>query len=273
MLQGEILTNRCTSADDLLQGLIEFIRFCLPGLSLSLSLSLAFFPLTANPQYLALFFLFFIDVVYFFWLVRSSIPTLRSCILLKLETANGARFSLHAAAILPSPFSYRVQPSAFPLRVAAFYFHFSGEATERYRYAIGRLVGNDFSIGPAPVYFIPCQFVSSRTQRPIRQESTDSFPRIRPIKHFNCGTALVAFISTPILFLLNLRSFFLSALLVSLFFFLFFSTQFRPVCSTFQEDKSFKWKLFSPCKCSSLKQTIFNRIGCLDDVKYTCRLC
>lgn len=50
----KILTNRCASGDDLLQGLIEFIRLCLPA-SLSLALSPIVSPSPTNLQYLAFF--------------------------------------------------------------------------------------------------------------------------------------------------------------------------------------------------------------------------
>lgn len=125
----EILTNRCASADDLLQGLIEFIPLlftCPLSLFPLLVLHLSLSPRTSNIQLsLSLFFFFFFHRRRLFFLARSFIhPDVAKLYTVKLETANGARFPLHAVAILP-PLLPSHTTLHFPLRVAAFYFHFS----------------------------------------------------------------------------------------------------------------------------------------------------
>ena len=156
--KGEILTNRCTSADDLLQGLIEFILFCLPAapfLSLSLSLSFSSLPYREPPIFSSFFFSLtsFIFSGSFVHPSRSS--TLRSCILLKLETANGARFSLHGRCHSVSPSPIARNPPRFRCALPRFIFILA----ERQRKGIGtrsegRLGMISQSVGPCIFYSV-----------------------------------------------------------------------------------------------------------------------
>lgn len=140
-----------------LQGLIKFIFDCLHGVShppsaFSLSLSLL-----AGLQYLAFFYR-----RRSFFLVRSFIhPNVGKLYTVKLETANGAHFPLHAVPG-PSPLLPSHTILRFPLRATSFYFHFiPGNGKVCYYRKIGWKWFLNWS---APVYFIPCQFVSNRTK-------------------------------------------------------------------------------------------------------------
>lgn len=129
---------------------------------LSLSLSLPLIPPLSNhePPIFSSFFFFF-HWRRLFFLARSFIhPNVAKLYTVKLETANGARFPLHAVAIL-SPLLPSHTTLHFPLRVAAFYFHFHrGNGKVCY----DRKVGWEWFLNRStPVYFIPCQFVSNRT--------------------------------------------------------------------------------------------------------------
>lgn len=127
---------------------LSLSRYLRPSLFAPYPFSLPRRPsLSANLQYLAFFS---IGAVYFFWFVRSSIPTLGSCILWnwKQRTVHVSRYT---PFLLRPPFSHDVQPSTFRCALLRFIFILS-EGTERYA-TIGRQVANDSAIG-RPLYIL-----------------------------------------------------------------------------------------------------------------------